>query len=161
MSPEVKIQLVCEGAVVLAGNKPGLAYTRVNEDGALGKSMYFDRKSKVLGGGSVGSVYEVGLDDNGSTIYGPKRWLRAWENGADVLGWKANDDMVRAVERTAKAQKAGEKAAADTAMRALEPIRQLYHKTDRLGRNLLEAQVMEYIRRNPMFDATREGNYRP
>lgn len=161
MTEQRKIHVVCTGACTLNSNKTGLAFHRLEDDGSLGKPLYFDRKSKVVGAGKVGSVYELGLDENGTTVYGPMRWVRSWDGADMLLAWKAQDDLTRTLERNAKAQKAGEKAAADKAMLALEPIRQLYHQTDRLGRNLLEAQVMEYIRRNPMYDATREGNYRP
>lgn len=148
-----QILAVCRGACTLAGNAPGMSYSFVNLDGTLGGEFALSRKSKVFGSPQVGAIYQCGME--GNTFHGPATYVRVWADERDVLGWRASHDQVVTRERMEKARKAGEAEARDKALIALDPIRQVYHRTDSVGRRILLAQVIEYLQRNPAFDGKR------
>lgn len=148
--------VVCLGACTLAGGKPGIHFKQLNAEGELAdRAIVFDRKSKVFGGATVGSVYELKTSEGGSTFHAPMKWLRAWSDENAVLVWKTAHDNLIATERAAKNRKAGEQEALDAALATLDPLRHLYHRTDGPGRNILIAQVISFMQRNPFYDGQR------
>ena len=138
------ITLVCVEKVYLAASKIGLRFQEVTGDGSLGAERIYERKG--LTHIRVGAVYQVEADPaNPRTIYpNTLRWMKLWDNIEEASVWQLAADAFDT--RHLAAQQEKKQNARRLPIERLAPFRDLYWKTNALGRLAIEVRVLAYLR---------------
>ncbi len=111
----------------------------------LGETRFYSGKN--LTSAPVGGVFEVYQGPTGSIwISGDlaPRYIERWPDTEAVMQWQAEHRQTDTVI-SAKKRQADEDV--NEALRAMEPLRRLYQRTNYSGQRALEVLLLEYLRR--------------
>lgn len=136
-----KREVVCVGRVRAKGDKLGVKFAVLDDEGRPGETAIF-------GGRQVrhcvaGGVYGVLLGAKGAR--GEFTWLRTYPDEAAVARWQAESDAAEVAHRARKLEKNADRR--NEMVEALAPVREAYGRADRIGRLALEVVLLEYLRR--------------
>lgn len=137
-----KVEVLCCGFVVLVGNKKGVEYVLLDENGKeTNEKMVFSVKKSTKG--YAGDVYDVELSD--SAMRG-LQFNRIHDDRERVGVLKIKS---RALETEHQATIQQKKAQLDDSAMydLLKPLRTAYHATNSLGKSALIARVINIIQR--------------
>lgn len=136
-----KYEVVCMGKVQVVGDKLGVKFAVLEEGGRLGREAIFAGKnlSRCVPGG----VYEVLMND--AQAKGGFKWLRTYPDRGAVAGWQAQSEAAEVAHRALKLEK--EEGKRNEMLKALNPVRVAYRRTDRIGRLALEVVLLDLLRR--------------
>jgi hypothetical protein len=139
--------VVCVGYTTLVSGKKGISFSILDDDTqALTEEAFHLPRAKMKA--EIGQVYEVPMTpDLGKMRTSEMRYLRVWA-GDDLPFWRVRADEVLARERAESMNTQGKADALRQAMEVMGPIKVAYRSTDRWGRIVIEALVLEYLR-NP------------
>ena len=143
-----RITMVFTGKTYLESGQIGLVFLEVNADGSLGEERIYGQKN--LKHASVGSVYEVETDPaNPRSIYSSTlRWIRLWDDKAQVATWQTLADAFDTRELAVKHER--KETQRKLPLELLAPLREEYWKTNPVTRLAIEVRVLAYLRRSKL-----------
>lgn len=152
----VEREFVIVGRTRTTEKKPGVILRRlgevqhVGEDGELGPEEVYSAKPLLRK--PIGAVYVI---EATATSIRPTtaRYLRQYHDRDKVMTWQAEARAQEIIEQAARDEKKG---ATPAALKALEPLRRLYARTNHLNRLAIEVQVLAYLRSYPRLDTLTE-----
>lgn len=140
--PETHVYI---GKCLLTGGKTGRLFQRENNDGTLAEetTAWSFRKTRHFG---VGGRYLV-LVQRGETImakWEKCRYLGMYSDKDSVAEWQTAARIYDIQQRVKREERT--ETAENLIKNALEPVRKLYRRTDRVGQLAIEVQVLSYLR---------------
>ena len=137
-----KAEILCKGFVILTGNKKGVEYIILSDDGKeTSDRMVFSINKNTKG--YAGSVYSCEVSDTSVRCIEFTRTFEDSDRRAVLMARsQANQTAHQAYIQQKKDQ------TDDTALlEMLRPLREIYHSTNHLGRSALIARVILYMQK--------------
>jgi len=141
------VEVVCFGLVMLTDGKLGKGFYLIKENGER-DSLELIYSKKAFPHAEAGNVYQIDRNEETKQIMlNSIRYLRRWPNADEVIAWDRNSESVKVQERRKNLEKKGGEQNDFLFERDLRNIKAAYWKTDRIGRRLMEFDIIEFLRR--------------
>jgi hypothetical protein len=150
-----EVPLVIIGACQLEDGTKGVSMRFINDDGSLGDFFAVPRSKMKLGW--PGRIIMVPVNKEHTKMQTSKARMRGgtagvWQNEDDIANWKLAEEILLTRERQLRMTALGKAQVIKDVMKGMEPLQRMYMVSDRMGRRIIEALVLEQLRKGTADD---------